>query len=369
MIAVGRRKIVINAVLMITASFATFYILTVVIPLLRGILKLADSSQKRKVILFYTTVFGAKPSTIWPTTSFDTCEVPCRISDDKSSLLQSDAVIFHGRDMPEKMPTRRTTNQRWVYFIQENPHYTSPEPLKYNGMFNWTMTYKRSSDVWAPYGTYRTAEDNDLRRSYFSSGADRDFAAKKTRLAAWASSHCSSTGFLREQYVEKLQLYIPVDVFGNCNPRGPRCPRGSNMCNALLKKYKFYLAFENAFCEDYITEKYWEQALEHDMIPVVMGGADYDELVVPKSYINVLDFSSVESLASYLKTLDANSTAYNEYFYWKKQYEVLSTTPWCRLCEMLHNQSLPNKVYWDLGSFWGVKENCMRFSNKIKDQI
>ena len=198
---------------------------------------------------------------------------------------------------------------------------------------------------------------------------DRDFAAKKTRLAAWASSHCSSTGFLREQYVEKLQLYIPVDVFGNCNPRGPLCPRGSNMCNALLKKYKFYLAFENAFCEDYITEKYWEQALEHDMIPVVMGGADYDELVVPKSYINVLDFSSVESLASYLKTLDANSTAYNEYFYWKKQYEVLSTTPWCRLCEMLHNQSLPNKVYWDLGSFWGVKENCMRFSNKIKDQI
>ena len=63
------------------------------------------------------------------------------------------------------------TNQRWVYFIQENPHYTSPEPLKYNGMFNWTMTYKRSSDVWAPYGTYRTVEDNDLRRSYFSSGA------------------------------------------------------------------------------------------------------------------------------------------------------------------------------------------------------
>ena len=171
MIAVRRMKIVVNTVLMLTASFATFYILTVVIPLLRGILKLADTFQKRKVILFYTTVFGAKPSTIWPTTSLDTCEVPCRISDDKSSLLQSDAVIFHGRDMPETMPTRRTTNQRWVYFVQENPHYTSPEPLKYNGMFNWTMTYKRSSDVWAPYGTYRTAEDNDLRRSYFSSGA------------------------------------------------------------------------------------------------------------------------------------------------------------------------------------------------------
>lgn len=171
MIAGRRMKIVINTVLMLTASLASFCVLTVVIPLLRGNLKLTDTSQKRKVILFYTTIFGAKPSTIWPTTSLDTCEVHCRISDDKSLLLQSDAVIFHGRDMPETMPTQRTTNQRWVYFIQENPHYTSPEPLKYNGIFNWTMTYKRSSDLWAPYGTYRAVKNNDLRRRYFSSGA------------------------------------------------------------------------------------------------------------------------------------------------------------------------------------------------------
>ncbi|XP_078355182.1 alpha-(1,3)-fucosyltransferase C-like [Oculina patagonica] len=198
---------------------------------------------------------------------------------------------------------------------------------------------------------------------------ERNVSAEKTRLVAWASSHCSSPAFLREQYVEQLQLDIPVDIFGKCNPNAPMCPRGSKHCDALLRTYKFYLAFENGFCEDYITEKYWEQALEHDMVPVVMGGADYNELVIPQSYINVLDFSSAINLTSYLKALDRNSSAYNEYFHWKRKYETEPTAPLCKLCEMLHNQSLPSKVHWDLGSFWGVKENCMRHSKSINDQI
>lgn len=136
-----------------------------------------------------------------------------------------------------------------------------------------------------------------------------------------------------------------------------------------MRTYKFYLAFENGFCEDYVTEKYWEQALEHDLVPVLMGGADYSELVIPESYINVLDFSSIENLASYLKALDTNSTAYNEYFHWKKKYETEPIDALCKLCEMLHNESLPSKIQWDLGSFWGVKENCMRHSKTINDQI
>lgn len=198
---------------------------------------------------------------------------------------------------------------------------------------------------------------------------DRNYSDEKTRLVAWASSHCSSPAFLREQYVEQLQLYIPVDIFGKCNPSGPPCPRGSQQCDALLSMYKFYLAFENGFCEDYITEKYWEQALEHDLVPVVMGGADYSKLVIPESYINVLDFSSIENLALYLKALDRNSTAYNEYFHWKKKYTAEPIVALCKLCGMLHDESLPSKVHWDLGSFWGVKENCMRHSKAINDQI
>ncbi|PFX21798.1 Alpha-(1,3)-fucosyltransferase C [Stylophora pistillata] len=141
---------------------------------------------------------------------------------------------------------------------------------------------------------------------------ERNISAKKTRLVAWATSHCSSPAFLREQFAEQLQLHIPVDILGKCNPKAPRCPRLSTECDELLRTYKFYLAIENGLCEDYITEKYSSQALQHDMVPVVMGGANYPELAIPKSYMNVLHFPSIEKLALYLKGLDQNSSAYNE---------------------------------------------------------
>ena len=45
--------------------------------------------------------------------------------------------------------------------------------------------------------------------------------------------------------------------------------------------YKFYLSFENSFCTGYVTEKFYK-ALELDIIPVVMGGADYKARAPPK---------------------------------------------------------------------------------------
>ncbi len=80
----------------------------------------------------------------------------------------------------------------------------------------------------------------------------------------------------------------------------------------LGKKYKFYLSFENCTCTDYVTAKFFE-LVNRDIIPIVYGGANYSQLAPPHSYINALDFTP-ETLAQYLKILDANDTLYNEYF-------------------------------------------------------
>jgi alpha-1,3-fucosyltransferase len=53
------------------------------------------------------------------------------------------------------------------------------------------------------------------------------------------------------------------------------------------KNYKFYLSFENSVCRDYISEKFWK-ALNNNIVPVVLGGADYSRVAPPKSYINVM---------------------------------------------------------------------------------
>ena len=61
----------------------------------------------------------------------------------------------------------------------------------------------------------------------------------------------------------------------------------------------FYLSFENSLCEDYVTEKLW-QWLRRDIVPLVMGQANYSAIVPPHSVINALDFSVPKDLGVFL---------------------------------------------------------------------
>ena len=78
------------------------------------------------------------------------------------------------------------------------------------------------------------------------------------------------------------------------------------------RDYKFYFAFENSICDDYVTEKLW-RALRMNIVPVVLGGYNYSELLPQKSYIDIKDFSSPEKLADYLQVLNGDDNLYNEY--------------------------------------------------------
>lgn len=68
------------------------------------------------------------------------------------------------------------------------------------------------------------------------------------------------------------------------------------------KIYKFYLAFENSRCNDYITEKFMGNSFENGLVPVVSGPKrDVYEKFAPKdSFIHVDDFSTVKDLADHL---------------------------------------------------------------------
>lgn len=177
MLTIRRNKFFGYDLFLLISLILTIFALAILIPVFNEKAGETGYPQKWKVILFYTKIFRVRPTSIWSETSLQSCPVPwCIISDDKGLLRDSDAVIFHGRDMPSVLPTERSTNQRWVYFVQENPHYTSPEPSKYNGVFNWTMTYKRSSDVWVPYGSYRTILDTSLSVNLAGRWAGRCFS-------------------------------------------------------------------------------------------------------------------------------------------------------------------------------------------------
>lgn len=97
--------------------------------------------------------------------------------------------------------------------------------------------------------------------------------AKKTKFAAWIVSHCKVSS-RREDYVRLLQRYVPVDVYGSCGPF--KCPRDQDeLClQKISTEYKFYLSLENAFCRDYITEKFFRY-IGADVVVVARGSNDY----------------------------------------------------------------------------------------------
>ena len=60
------------------------------------------------------------------------------------------------------------------------------------------------------------------------------------------------------RYVKILKNYIDVDIIGKCGPI--KCEKDNfeqiKECNRMVERdYKFYLAFENSACDDYVTEK------------------------------------------------------------------------------------------------------------------
>ncbi|KZS14698.1 putative Alpha--fucosyltransferase C [Daphnia magna] len=279
--------------------------------------------------------------------------------------------------MPE-FSMGRNPDQRLIFFTQESPpalrsHYNM---TSFNNYFNWTMTYMKNSDIPLLYGRIvpkasapRTpGEVAQLRheaRRLFRNRPNSLIRRKRKKKVAWMVSHCL-TYSMRELYVMELKKYINVDVYGRCgnltcavhdlHSSDPQC------YDMLQSNYKFYLAFENSLCEDYVTEKFFK-IMAHDIIPVVYGGADYTKYAPPHSYINAGKFKPKE-LAAYLNLLDANDTLYNEYFWWKDHYRVessiedMSRHGFCGLCQKLHEDS-SYKSYPEMSTDWGDEsERC-----------
>ena len=162
--------------------------------------------------------------------------------------------------------------------------------------------------------------------------------------------------------------YIDVDIYGECGSK--KCPRASKDCYKILNsQYKFYLAFENSNCVDYITEKFFVNGLKYNILPVVMGARkqDYVRSAPEKSFIHVDDFDGPEHLAEYLHKLDRDDSLYNEYFQWKGTGEMINTKFFCRVCSLLHDDQRREEAatyYKDINQWWRGKGTCVKGSWK-----
>ena len=120
-----------------------------------------------------------------------------------------------------------------------------------------------------------------------------DAVKSKTKLVLWIVNNCHPYSGQME-YAEKLATYVTVDVVGRCgNLSCPSQMTDTMYIASLSKDYMFYLAFEDSYCKDYLTEKV-TGPLTHNMVPITMGGANYSKFLPPHSYIDANDLSPAQ---------------------------------------------------------------------------
>ena len=276
----------------------------------------------------------------------------CEFTKDRRYLKQSSAIIFCVscgglKSTPPLQPFERPSNQVWVYFGVESPinrawYSRNQEPVWKNSM-NWSINYRMDSEVIYPYGYLKTRK-NLPQRNY--SGIYK----QKTKFAAWIVSNCR-TYSKRDLFVQRLKDHgVPVDVYGRCEKRPVSDP--GEMIN---KDYKFFLSFENSFCTDYITEKFF-YFYSFDTLLVVRGGADYSKLLPEESYINTADFDTFKELADYLKKVNSSEELYIEHLKKKDRYSTTTNRDisYCSLCAKLNNLSDNRNIYESVPSKLGT---------------
>ena len=95
-----------------------------------------------------------------------------------------------------------------------------------------------------------------------------------------------------------------VDVGGNCafnESMRDFCPRKAD-CTRLFHNYAFYLAFENANCDEYVTEKFLN-LLEYPILPIILKRAVYKKQVLKSLLTRVLSLQPPSFAVSCLRTL------------------------------------------------------------------
>lgn len=206
-----------------------------------------------------------------------------------------DVVMFNAVGVRRKqvnIPPKRSQHQKYVFCSQESStNYALT--TDYDDFINWTWTYKLNSDIVCPYIAVRNKagdligpkpDMNWMKPSEMkpTSKIIKHKLRHKKIAAAWFVSHCGARS-LRLDFVRRLNIELAkyghrVDVYGECG--NLTCPlKEMEECYAYIETdYYFYLAFENSFAVDYVSEKLLT-AVEHYAVPIVFGGADYSRYV------------------------------------------------------------------------------------------
>lgn len=220
----------------------------------------------------------------------------CFVTDDRgyfANIQEFDAILFNVLNLNtyDTLPNRRCSNQIYI-FVSSKSAKDYPIPRGYDGVFNWTWTYRLDSNILFTYIVVKNKKGVvlgpkiDMRwlPPNLMKVPKNDVISKlqsKTKAIAWIKTDCYTkheTDDVAIALKKELSRYsLTMDTYGECNDADILCSDAKGCEDKLkedIKKYYFYFALEEAVSEDYVTGKIL-LALNNYAVPVVYGGANY----------------------------------------------------------------------------------------------
>lgn len=227
----------------------------------------------------------------------------CFLSKERSyfkNILDFDVLLFNivhinTNIRKHDLPPNRSASQLYVLVALEPAEYFNIG-RKYNWFFNMTLSYKLTSGIVYPYVYIKDKKgeivgpSTNMRWEYEVNDmnpTNNDIIFKlryKSTAAIVLVSHCNARSG-RDEYIinlkrELLKYRQQIDIYGSCKFATLKCAPGkkngiiTSCVPQIESDYYFFLAFENSFDDDYVSEKLLH-GLNHFAVPVVYGGANY----------------------------------------------------------------------------------------------
>lgn len=288
------------------------------------------------------------------------------------------SILFYGSNLHiHDLPNWRSSSVSWGLLHEESPR-NNPILVheKTLNLFNYSSTFSRFSDVPLTLLDLFSLEDL-IGKSYYVSTKEKSALIHANYAPLlYIQSDCD-TASDRDRYVLELMKYIRIDSYGTCINNARLEDRFKNNYLDILNnreflsfvaKYKFTIAFENAICNDYITEKLWRPLIVGS-VPIYYGSPSFkDWLPNNKSAISILDFTSPKALSDFLHKLVKNDSAYEEYLAHKlneREYRVTNSA----LLRALERRSMT--LPYEFGNYMEEFECfiCKQIKNNCESKI
>lgn len=137
----------------------------------------------------------------------------CEITTDLQRFSQADAVVYHPRDRLNEtnmFTKQRRASQRYVFTLWEPPVNT-PDLRSFDQFFNWSMTYRFDSHIFASYylhSAYRPRHDHWFQTHHadIRSNEEKTFLRKNVNLTR---KNGTAAALISNVYQSDINAFLP----------------------------------------------------------------------------------------------------------------------------------------------------------------